>query len=220
LASIETAANRYGKYIEPLISTRIDFYVRVFVRVHVGPAQVKMAVTKKSHVTACAHCKSYLMLPLGFMSPKNAEKGKKKGKYSGKRPEMENEMASKGKREDQNSEIGIREEQNSEIGILEESSLESEKESLYSQNTSATTTTTTHKNTHYHYSYPMLSTFSLSSKCGICDGPLQLAGPMWSAPLHQKEFIRDLLKELDQLVLGTRERMEGFLALLLEASFA
>jgi tRNA (guanine26-N2/guanine27-N2)-dimethyltransferase len=36
LYSIERAANRYGRYIEPMISLHLDFFVRVFVRVGIG----------------------------------------------------------------------------------------------------------------------------------------------------------------------------------------
>jgi hypothetical protein len=41
LHSLATAAARYGRHIEPLVSLSIDFYVRVFVRVKTAPIQVK-----------------------------------------------------------------------------------------------------------------------------------------------------------------------------------
>eukprot|EP00965_Chrysotila_dentata_P175691 5800012-Pleurochrysis_carterae.AAC.2 len=39
LACIDTHANRYGRYITPLLSVYINFYVRVFVRVRSTRAQ-------------------------------------------------------------------------------------------------------------------------------------------------------------------------------------
>lgn len=42
LNALETSANRYKKYIEPWASVAIDFYCRVFVRVHVSPAEVRI----------------------------------------------------------------------------------------------------------------------------------------------------------------------------------
>ncbi len=36
LQSMEAAANRYRRHIEPLLALHIDFYVRMFVRVHEG----------------------------------------------------------------------------------------------------------------------------------------------------------------------------------------
>ena len=41
LGSISNAAARYGRYITPLVSFSIDFYVRVFVRVDTQATQVK-----------------------------------------------------------------------------------------------------------------------------------------------------------------------------------
>lgn len=71
LSSLETSANKYAKYIEPLLSSRIDFYVRIFVRVHKSPLQVKMSINKKSYVYGCSACKSYFVHPLGFMNYKS-----------------------------------------------------------------------------------------------------------------------------------------------------
>jgi tRNA (guanine26-N2/guanine27-N2)-dimethyltransferase len=36
LGTLERTANRYGRYIVPLVSLSIDFYIRVFVRVFTG----------------------------------------------------------------------------------------------------------------------------------------------------------------------------------------
>ena len=41
LNSLSSTAARYGRYITPLLSLSIDFYVRLFVRVSTGPQQVK-----------------------------------------------------------------------------------------------------------------------------------------------------------------------------------
>lgn len=41
LHTLATSAARYGRYIEPLLSLSIDFYVRLFVRVHSSPIDVK-----------------------------------------------------------------------------------------------------------------------------------------------------------------------------------
>jgi tRNA (guanine26-N2/guanine27-N2)-dimethyltransferase len=44
LSTMQTSAARYGRYIEPLSSCSIDFYVRLFVRVYDSPAEVKKCV--------------------------------------------------------------------------------------------------------------------------------------------------------------------------------
>ena len=41
LQCVESHANRYGRYIVPLLSISADFYVRVFVRIFSGPAVCK-----------------------------------------------------------------------------------------------------------------------------------------------------------------------------------
>lgn len=45
LRCIEGHANRYGRYIKPLLSLSVDFYARVFVRVFSGQFQCKDSST-------------------------------------------------------------------------------------------------------------------------------------------------------------------------------
>ncbi|KRZ77433.1 tRNA (guanine(26)-N(2))-dimethyltransferase [Trichinella papuae] len=52
LCCLETRANCYGRYVKPLISVSVDFYIRVFVQV------------KKSMVFQCASCESFEIQPL------------------------------------------------------------------------------------------------------------------------------------------------------------
>ena len=44
LHALSTSASKYGRYIQPLLSLSIDFYVRVFVRVNTAPNEVKKAL--------------------------------------------------------------------------------------------------------------------------------------------------------------------------------
>lgn len=53
LHAIAACAARYGIAIEPLLSLSIDFYVRVFVRVHRSPTQVKYLAGKSMIVYNC-----------------------------------------------------------------------------------------------------------------------------------------------------------------------
>lgn len=45
LYCLDSIANRYGKYIVPLLSVSVDFYIRVFIRVYTGQAQCKLSIT-------------------------------------------------------------------------------------------------------------------------------------------------------------------------------
>ena len=53
LHSIASTAARYGLAMEPLLSLSIDFYARVFVRIHKSPADVKFLAGKTMVVYSC-----------------------------------------------------------------------------------------------------------------------------------------------------------------------
>ena len=53
LHSIATSAARYGLAIEPLLSLSIDYYTRVFVRIHHSPSEVKCLASKIMIVYSC-----------------------------------------------------------------------------------------------------------------------------------------------------------------------
>jgi tRNA (guanine26-N2/guanine27-N2)-dimethyltransferase len=65
LASLDGCANRYRRYIHPLLSCSVDFYCRVFVTVYTSPAEVKRSASKTSMVYHCVGCGSYYLQPLG-----------------------------------------------------------------------------------------------------------------------------------------------------------
>jgi tRNA (guanine26-N2/guanine27-N2)-dimethyltransferase len=43
---VEAAASRHKRAITPLLSVHMDFYVRVFVRVHISPKDTKLSMSK------------------------------------------------------------------------------------------------------------------------------------------------------------------------------
>lgn len=53
LQCLESHANRYGRYIVPLLSLSADFYVRVVVQVFTSKAKVKETFTKVLSVLYC-----------------------------------------------------------------------------------------------------------------------------------------------------------------------
>lgn len=64
LKALDSHANRYSRYIEPLLSLSIDFYIRVFVRLHSSAQVAKDSITKVSHVLACTGCHSLQLQPI------------------------------------------------------------------------------------------------------------------------------------------------------------
>ncbi|KAL9715182.1 RNA methyltransferase tRNA(m5U54)methyltransferase [Leucoagaricus gongylophorus] len=67
LHCLSTAAARYGRYIEPILSLSIDFYVRVFVRMWTGAIGTKKALSKTANYYICSHCQVWYEQPLGRM---------------------------------------------------------------------------------------------------------------------------------------------------------
>ncbi|KAM5463226.1 RNA methyltransferase tRNA(m5U54)methyltransferase [Microsporum audouinii] len=55
LHAISTTAAKYGLAIEPMLSLSIDFYARVFVRIHKSPSEVKFAASKTMVSFNCDH---------------------------------------------------------------------------------------------------------------------------------------------------------------------
>lgn len=69
LQCLESHANRYSRYIVPLLSLSVDFYVRVFVKVLTGQAKVKRSVSKMAMVYHCVGCGSFSLQKLGLTIP-------------------------------------------------------------------------------------------------------------------------------------------------------
>ena len=55
---VEAHANRYGRYVQPLLSLSVDFYCRVFLRVRTGQRECKRTTSKLGHVYQCTGCES------------------------------------------------------------------------------------------------------------------------------------------------------------------
>lgn len=65
LFSMESHANRYKRYIKPLLSVSVDFYVRVFVQVFTSPSEVKRSASKHCLVFHCVGCGTFHLQPMG-----------------------------------------------------------------------------------------------------------------------------------------------------------
>ncbi|VFQ69306.1 unnamed protein product [Cuscuta campestris] len=65
LASIESHANRHKRYIVPILSIQMDFYVRVFVRIYTSASAMKNTPLKLSYVYQCIGCDSFHLQPIG-----------------------------------------------------------------------------------------------------------------------------------------------------------
>ncbi|XP_022089440.1 tRNA (guanine(26)-N(2))-dimethyltransferase-like isoform X2 [Acanthaster planci] len=74
LHSIETHANLHHRYIEPLLSVSVDFYIRLFVRVHTSQSKVKQSAAKKALVYHCGGCDNFYLQRMGRLVPIGTDK--------------------------------------------------------------------------------------------------------------------------------------------------
>lgn len=65
LRSIESSATRYGRYIVPLISISVDFYIRMFIQVHSSPLNAKRSASRTGLLYLCKGCHSFNIQPMG-----------------------------------------------------------------------------------------------------------------------------------------------------------
>jgi tRNA (guanine26-N2/guanine27-N2)-dimethyltransferase len=80
LRMISEIANRQQKYIVPMLSLTVDFYVRLFIRVHEGAKQCHDSIAKYSNVFQCFECEAHYLHPMGIHTLEETtfdEKGKK-----------------------------------------------------------------------------------------------------------------------------------------------
>ncbi|KAI5618656.1 tRNA (guanine(26)-N(2))-dimethyltransferase isoform X1 [Silurus asotus] len=65
LHSLDQRANVHQRYIQPLLSVSVDFYIRVFIRVRTGQATVKNSASKQALVYNCVGCGAYHLQRMG-----------------------------------------------------------------------------------------------------------------------------------------------------------
>jgi tRNA(guanine-26,N2-N2) methyltransferase len=75
LGCLQGHASRYKRYIVPMLSCSIDFYIRIFVKVYTSPEQVKRSASKISQVYQCTGCESYGLNPIGKVVQRSGEWG-------------------------------------------------------------------------------------------------------------------------------------------------
>ncbi|RAL09958.1 tRNA (guanine26-N2)-dimethyltransferase [Aspergillus homomorphus CBS 101889] len=142
------SAAKYGLAIEPLLSLSIDFYARVFVRVHRSPAQVKFVSGNMMTVFNCDEgCGAWKTQPLTHTKQKLDKQGK--------------------------------------------------------------------PFTHFGFAQGPTS----DSRCEHCGSKMHVGGPLWAGPLHNPQYIQNILNmlpKLDQNIYHTVDRIEGMLTTALE----
>lgn len=89
-AAIQTAANRHSRAIEPVLCVKIDFYVRLFVRVRDSKHLAQQTPANMSMVFQCSECGTQRHQRMGRIRPNPVSNTVRK-----KRRRMEREQATK-----------------------------------------------------------------------------------------------------------------------------
>ena len=87
LADLNRQAAKYKRYIVPLYCVRVDFYVRLFVRVYESAKECRLSSAKISNVYQCCRCDNFVLQPLGRINPKNGHSMPARGPIVGPRCE-------------------------------------------------------------------------------------------------------------------------------------
>ncbi|MFH4982466.1 hypothetical protein AB6A40_009175 [Gnathostoma spinigerum] len=147
LRTVDSHANRYARYIEPLLSISIDFYIRVFVRVHTSAKIAKDSILKTSNIFVCSGCHTFSFQTLA------------------RKVTVDNSVK-------------------------------------------------------FTCSTANLPTLTDGGKCTFCAQSVHIAGPIYSAPIHNFSFVKKLLERLknnkESTALKTQKRLIGVLSVVSE----
>ncbi|XP_046596240.1 probable tRNA (guanine(26)-N(2))-dimethyltransferase [Neodiprion lecontei] len=136
LQHISSHAGRYGRYIQPLISISVDFYIRVFVRVYTGQIVCKGVASKLGMIYQCVGCESITTQPLSMTKSDNK--------------------------------------------------------------------------------YGLPAGPPVDKLCHYCGHKHHIGGPIWLGPLHDRQFVSQLLSKVDTGEFGTKKRLQGVLNVIYE----
>lgn len=200
LRMINEMANRQQKYIEPLLSLTVDFYVRLFIRVKDGAQQCHTSLTKYSHVFQCWDCESHYLQPVGYHMLEEALIDNESGRRKATKKTDKAKIA-----QDAHKASVLQQEVQEGAGAEEE-----QKEGA-----------TVEAKEKYK-----LKPITVPHRCTACDGPLVMGGPIWNAPIHNIDFVKRLLESTRQNKEGlnghkvkTHERISAILSSIIDEDY-
>jgi tRNA (guanine26-N2/guanine27-N2)-dimethyltransferase len=170
LFAINAAANRHGRSVEVVFCAKIDFYVRLFVRIRDSKATAKLSHASTSMVLQCTSCGTQRFQVLG-RAKHNLESNTRKKK----RKEAANESAINGV----NSADGGEENEGS----------------AAIRDTAAEQTERPQGGGIVKFA-PALVADGLGPRCTVCRGTVMLGGPIWAGPLVDADACTSILKEI------------------------
>lgn len=178
LACAERVANKHKKYIVPLVSLHIDFYIRCFFRVYTQPAETKLSACKLGYQMQCANCPAHWVRPMTVPRPQRPPRGRKRDRKSNAKSAEQAPAAppalEEAEEEQQQQPSGPRTEQFPACPL---------------RSTNPRVTVSTLK---------QLLCGSSSSECPVCGREVTVSGPLYCGPTQNREFLAQLLTVIDE----------------------
>lgn len=229
LCYAERVANKHRKYIVPLLSLHIDFYVRCFFRVYTQPAETKCSVSKLGYQLQCSNCPAFWLRPVALERPL---RGKKKAGKRGREKEREEKSVLSGEQATARADLGLSSSNDQETHITSSTkngedvyferfptppSSQSNPRFVCSTLSSLQCLTGIPLST--IISNPMeenlkgICSSSISpqhpagtesnptentSMCPVCGRAVVISGPLYAAPIQNKEFLIQLLQVIKE----------------------
>lgn len=229
LNALETAANRYKRYIVPWLSLSVDFYVRVFVRVFESPVEVKNSSFKRSMLFKSTMCPSFYLQPLGKATGLRKDNPTTARRKEEKKQQQKNNRQMKKEQQEQEKGVG---ESGSKLETITDSTFTSSSSSSSSsaaessvpqpvsptpaplsspprQSSPFKTTLSSQEtiervakltgSTTFNYGP---DTMKVPDHCEETGSRLKMGGPFWTDPLHNLEVVNELLRRVESIDKG------------------
>eukprot|EP00742_Colponemidia_sp_Colp-10_P014060 GILJ01015928.1.p1 GENE.GILJ01015928.1~~GILJ01015928.1.p1 ORF type:complete len:614 (-),score=102.02 GILJ01015928.1:117-1958(-) len=210
LAAVERTANKHKKYIVPLLSLHIDFYVRVFVRVYTQQAEVKLAACKLAHYFKCTRCPNFSVVPLGRVKVHGKNNGNSAITETSDAAEQPRGGKKVNKKERRAAEKRAREEgSNNNTKNASENAVSTNEAdatadaanpaiapAFHNLNRMAPNAYPPNHDRSVPFSVNPTTIRNISYECCVCHGAMAIAGPIYAAPIHNHEFLETLDKTI------------------------
>lgn len=239
LCCIERVANKHRKYIVPLISLHLDFYVRCIFRVYTQPAEAKNSVCKFGYQVQCTNCPAFWVRPMAL---ERASRQKKSGKRERGKDPVVHSGAEAGKTfshsnvemdtssVDMSGSISVERfppspclRINPRLVCPTLSSLQCPSvlpASSENLNTSPLESSCGEKKSADNEKESESRMIKNNSACPVCGRPVVLSGPLYASPTQNKEFLAQLLSVIEEKAkkghLTATARMQGLVQTALE----
>lgn len=193
LAAVESAANRYGRTVRPLMCVSVDFYVRLFLTVHVNADEANTSALRLGHLMQCTGCEAYWVSHIGTRGGGDRERqqpqpqagagaGVAAGTEGGDDGSGEQPQAKRARVDhDETAAAGGA---GTGAGASASSTGDASQSRPRQPKRAKPDTSTLHKKKVHAACVPQAP----GAECPHCGRPVQLGGPIWSGPIHDPAF--------------------------------